>query len=70
MVDYLCEDASERMDSQMTRDCGMREFCEATFKELLQETAGLDGRPRVEAGTVRMYREKLEELRKEAKTSD
>ncbi|WP_410509951.1 winged helix-turn-helix domain-containing protein [Methanosarcina hadiensis] len=70
MVDYLCEDASERMDSQMTRDCGMREFCEATFKELLQETAGLVGRPRVEAGTVRMYREKLEELRKEAKTSD
>jgi len=68
MVDYLCEDASERMHSQMTRDCAMRDFCETTFKELLQETAGLVGRPRVEAGTVRMYREKLEELKKEAKT--
>jgi len=67
MVDYLCEDASERMHSQMTRDCAMRDFCETTFKELLQETAGLVGRPRVEAGTVRMYREKLEELKKEAK---
>ncbi|MDQ1276183.1 MAG: hypothetical protein QG610_1758, partial [Euryarchaeota archaeon] len=68
MVDYLCEDASERMHSQMTRDCAMRDFCETTFKELLQETAGLVGRPRVEAGTVRLYREKLEELKKEAKT--
>jgi len=68
MVDYLCEDADERMQSQMTRDCGMRELCETTFREFLQETAGLVGRPRVDAGTVRMYREKLENLKKEAKT--
>lgn len=68
MVDYLCEDAGERMHSQMTRDCGMREFCETTFKEFLEETAGLVGRPKVEAGAVRMYRDKLEELKREAKT--
>lgn len=68
MVDYLCEDASERMHSEMTRDCGMRDFCETAFKELLQETAGLIGRPKVEAETVRMYREKIENLKKEAKT--
>lgn len=42
MVDYLCEDANERMHSRMTRNCGMRELCEVTFKELLQETAGLE----------------------------
>lgn len=69
MVDYLCEDANERMHSQMTRDCGMREFCETVFREILQETAGLVGSPKVEAGTVRMYRDRLEELKKEAKTS-
>jgi DNA-binding transcriptional ArsR family regulator len=68
MVDYLCEDASERMHNQMTRDCGMRDFCETMFKEFLQETAGLVSRPRVEAGTVRAYREKLEDLKKQAKT--
>ncbi|MPM91220.1 hypothetical protein SDC9_138347 [bioreactor metagenome] len=68
IVDYLCEDANERMHGQMMRDCGMKELCESMFREFLQETAGLVGRPRVEAGTVRMYREKLEELKKEAKT--
>ncbi|KKG12076.1 winged helix-turn-helix domain-containing protein [Methanosarcina sp. 2.H.A.1B.4] len=68
MVDYLCEDANERMHSQMTRNCKTRELCETAFKDLLQETAGLVGRGRVEAGTVRMYRDKLEELKKEAKT--
>lgn len=67
MVDYLCEDANERMHSQMTRDCGMREFCETAFKEMLQETAGLVGRSKVDAGTVRMHRDRFEELKKEAK---
>ncbi|MCC4769636.1 helix-turn-helix domain-containing protein [Methanosarcina sp. DH2] len=67
MVDYLCEDANERMHSQMTRDCGMREFCEVAFKEILQETAGLVGRAKVDAGTVRLHRDRLEELKKEAK---
>ncbi len=68
MVDYLCEDANERMHSQMTRNCGMRELCEVTFKELLQETAGLVVRPKIEAATIKMYRDKLEELKKEAKS--
>lgn len=68
MVDYLYEDASERMHSQMTRDCGMRELCETAFKELLHETAGLVGSPKVDAGTVKMYREKLEEFKKGSKT--
>ncbi|AKB78658.1 Transcriptional regulator, ArsR family [Methanosarcina horonobensis HB-1 = JCM 15518] len=67
MVDYLCEDANERMHSQMTRDCGMREFCETAFKDILQETAGFISRGKVEATTVKMYRERLEELKKEAK---
>ncbi|WP_269851321.1 hypothetical protein [Methanosarcina horonobensis] len=64
MVDYLCEDANERMHSQMTRDCGMREFCETAFKDILQETAGFISRGKVEATTVKMYRERLEELKK------
>ncbi|KKH37886.1 winged helix-turn-helix domain-containing protein [Methanosarcina mazei] len=68
MVDYLCEDANERMHSQMTRNCGKRELCEVTFKELLQETAGLVVRPKIEAATIKMYRDKLEELKKEAKS--
>ncbi len=68
MVDYLCEDANERMHSRMTRNCGMRELCEVTFKELLQETAGLVVRPKIEAATIKMYRDKLEELKKEAKS--
>lgn len=69
MVDYLCEDANERMHSQMTRDCKMRELCETAFKDILQETAGLVSRGKVESGTVKMYRDKLEELKKEAKTT-
>ena len=68
MVDYLCEDANERMHNNMTKECGMRELCETAFKDMLQETAGLVGRGKVEAGTVRMYRDRLEELKKEAKT--
>jgi DNA-binding transcriptional ArsR family regulator len=68
MVNYLCEDANERMHSQMTRDCGMREFCETAFKDFLQETAGLVGKGKVDSETVKQYRGRLEELRKEAKT--
>lgn len=67
MVDYLCEDASDRMSNQMTRDCGMREFCETAFKDLLQETAGLVGKGRVDAETVKIYRDRIEKLKKEAK---
>lgn len=68
MVDYLCEDTNERMHNQMTRDCVMREFCETAFKEILQETAGLVGKEKVEAVTVKMHRDRLEKLKKEAKT--
>jgi DNA-binding transcriptional ArsR family regulator len=68
MIDYLCEDANERMHTQMTRDCAMREFCETAFRDLLQETAGLVGRKKVDSETVKQYRSKLEELRTEAKT--
>lgn len=67
MVDYLCEDASDRMSNQMMLDCGMREFCETAFKDILQETAGLVGKGRVDAETVNMYRDKIEELKKKAK---
>lgn len=70
MVDYLCEDASDRMHTHMTADCGMRDFCEKAFRELLQETAGLVGRGRIEAETIKLYRDKLEELKKGAKTSN
>jgi DNA-binding transcriptional ArsR family regulator len=69
MVDYLCEDASDRMHTRMTASCGMRDFCETAFRELLQETAGLVGRDRIEAETINLYRDRLEELKKEAKTS-
>ncbi|NLN44624.1 MAG: winged helix-turn-helix transcriptional regulator, partial [Methanosarcina sp.] len=69
MVDYLCEDASDRMHTRMTARCGMRDFCETAFRELLQETAGLVGRDRIEAETINLYRDRLEELKKEAKTS-
>ncbi|HII01656.1 TPA: winged helix-turn-helix transcriptional regulator [Methanosarcinaceae archaeon] len=68
MVDYICEDANERMHNNMTRDCGMREFCETAFRDFMQETAGLIGRGKVGAETVKQYRGKLEELQKEAKT--
>jgi|GEM_PF-3784778 len=54
MVDYLCEDASERMRTRMTADCEMRDFCETAFLELLQETAGLVGKGRVETETIKM----------------
>jgi len=68
MVDFLYEDASERMHSQMTRDCIMREFCEKSFTDILKETAGLIGRGKIEAETLKLYRDRLEELKKEAKT--
>lgn len=68
MVDYLCEDASERMHSQMTRDCGMREFCETAFRDVLQETAGLIGKGKIDAEALKLYRDRLERLKKEAKT--
>lgn len=68
MVDYLCEDASERMHTRMTAECGMRDFCEKSFRELFQETAGLVGRGKVEAETIKLYRNRLEELKKETKS--
>ncbi len=68
MVDYLCEDANERMHTQMIGDCELRDFCETAFRDFLQETAGLVGRGNVDSETVKLYRNKLEELRKEAKT--
>lgn len=68
MVDYLCEEANERMHTQMTQDCKMREFCEAGFREVLQDTAGLIGKERIDAETFKFYREKLDNLKKEAKT--
>jgi DNA-binding transcriptional ArsR family regulator len=70
VVDYLSEDVGERMHSQMTKDCRMREFCEKAFLDILQETAGLVGRGRIEAETIKLYRDRLEELKKEAKTPD
>ena len=68
MVDYLCEDASERIHSQMIRDCRMRDYCEKSFTDILKETAGLVNRRRIEAETLKLYRDRLEELKKEAKT--
>jgi DNA-binding transcriptional ArsR family regulator len=70
VVDYLSEDVGERMHSQMTKDCRMREFCEKAFLDILQETAGLVGRGRIEAETIKLYRDRLEELKNEAKTPD
>jgi DNA-binding transcriptional ArsR family regulator len=68
MVNYLCDDVSERLHSQMTRECGMSEFCETAFRDFLQETASLIGRGKIETKTLQAYRDKLEELKKEAKT--
>jgi DNA-binding transcriptional ArsR family regulator len=66
MVDYLCEDAGERISSQ-SKDCGMRELCETTFKEFLQETACLIGKGKVDAETLKQYKDRLEKLKNEAK---
>jgi DNA-binding transcriptional ArsR family regulator len=68
MVEYLCEDANERMHNNMTKECGMRELCEKSFQNLLHETARLASRGKVEAETLKLYRDKLEKLQKEAKT--
>ena len=70
MIDYLCEEADERMENRVNRDCQMRELCDAAFRDLLQETAGLVGKEKVGSETVKMYREKLEELKKQAKTEN
>jgi DNA-binding transcriptional ArsR family regulator len=67
MVAYLCEDADERIHSHITRDCEMREVCETAFKDLLQETAGLISKGKIDADTLKLYGERLEELKKEAK---
>lgn len=68
MMDYLCEEASERMHTQMTQDCGMRDFCEKAFRDILQETAGLVGRNKIETEIIEMHRNRLDGLKKEAKT--
>ena len=68
MINYLCEEAGERMENGMTQDCQMRDFCETAFRDLLQETAGLVGKENVGSETVKIYREKLVELKKHAKT--
>jgi len=70
MIDYLCDEADERMESRMTQDCQMRELCENAFKDILQETAGLVGKEKVGSETVKMYRDKLAELKKQAKTEN
>jgi DNA-binding transcriptional ArsR family regulator len=69
MVDYLCEDASERIHSQMIRDCKLRDYCEKSFTNILTETAGLINKRRIEADTLKLYRDRLEELKKESRTS-
>lgn len=68
MVDYLCEDANERMHVNMVQECGMRDLCENYFNDFLKETAGLVGTEKVEAETLKLYRDKLEALQKDAKT--
>lgn len=68
MVSYLNEEVSERLHSSLTRDCETNELCEALFRDFLQETASLIGRGKIETKTLKMYRDKLEELKKEAKT--
>jgi DNA-binding transcriptional ArsR family regulator len=68
MVAYLCEDAGERIHSYITRDCEAREICETAFKDLLQETAGLIAKDKIDADTLKLYGERLEGLKKEAKT--
>jgi DNA-binding transcriptional ArsR family regulator len=68
IVNYLCEDVNERLHSQMTKDCETSEFCEFFFRDFLQETANLICRGKIEKKTLKMYRDKLEDLKKEAKT--
>ena len=68
MVNYLYEDVSERLHNRMTKDCETNELCETLFRDFLQETASLIGRGKIETKTLKMYRDKLEELKKEAKT--
>jgi DNA-binding transcriptional ArsR family regulator len=68
MVNYLYEDVNEKLHSLMTEDCETNELCETFFRDFLQETACLIGRGKIETKTLKMYRDKLEELKKEAKT--
>jgi hypothetical protein len=68
IVNYLYEDVSERLHSQMTRECETNELCETLFRDFLQETVSLIGKGKIETKTLKMYRDKLEELKKEAKT--
>lgn len=70
VLDYLCNEAKERMHTKMTPGCEMRDFCEIAFGDILQETAGLVGKSKIETETIKMYRSKLDELKKEAKTSN
>jgi hypothetical protein len=56
MVDYLSEDASERIHSQKAKDCRMRAFCEKAFLDILQETSGFICRDRIESETLKLYR--------------
>ena len=46
----------------------MRDLCETAFRDVLQETAGLVGRGKIDAETLKLYRDRLDGLKKEAKT--
>ncbi|MDD2439837.1 MAG: ArsR family transcriptional regulator [Methanosarcinaceae archaeon] len=70
MLDYLCEDAKEKMHTGMTSHCEMKELCEAAFLDFFQETTGLLGRGKVDEKTLQIYRKKLHELNKEAKSEN
>lgn len=70
MMDYLCEEANERINASMTPNCEMRDFCEKTFLGILQDTAEMVGKSKIETETINMYRNRLDELKKEAKNSN
>lgn len=70
MIDYLCEDAGEKMHENMTLHCKMRELCESGFKDFFQETAGLVGREKVDEETIQIYRGKLKDMKDQAKTEN
>ncbi|MDD3041472.1 MAG: winged helix-turn-helix domain-containing protein [Methanosarcinaceae archaeon] len=70
MIDYLCEDASEKMHERMTTPCKMRELCESAFGDFFQETARLIGREKVDDETINLYRKKLKEMKEQTKTEN
>ena len=70
LMDYVMEDANQRLSTNMHPDCKMRDLCETEFKNLLTDMSRLLGKENVREDTIKMYQDKFDALKGMANTEN